>query len=138
MSRRVGSVGTLCLAIVLASAGAVAQEVDLPSGAAEAIEASDWQTVAQLLEPSVESNPSEAISYWYGVSQFELGNPGGAVAHLRLAAAANPQSLACAQYLSRCAVSSYDTEALDKLAEPSVETGLRISNLHTSALGTRP
>ena len=117
MSRRVGSVGTLCLAIVLASSGAVAQEVDLPSGTAEAIEASDWQTVAQLLEPSVASNPSEANSYWYGVSQFELGNPRGAIGHLRSAAAANPQSLACAQYLARCAVLSNDTDALDKLAE---------------------
>ena len=91
MSRRVGSVGTLDLAIVLASSGAVAQEVDLPS---------------------VASNPSEAISYWYDVSQIEFGNPGGAIGHLRSAAAANPPSRACAQYLARCAVSSNDTDQL--------------------------
>lgn len=117
MCGRTGSLLTLCFTIIFASPHTAAQEVSLPIDASQAIEANDWPMVAKLLQPHIASNPSEPISYWYGVAQFELGNTPAAITHLRIALTANPQSLVCAQYLARCAVLSNDTDSLDKLAE---------------------
>ncbi len=117
MSIACGRITSIAILVLLLPSFAYPQQVDVHALIDDAVSAGQWQQVVELLEPHLAEAPDEAVSYWYGVARYELGDAGGAVAHLNHALELSPDSIPTARYLARCYEDLADSAAAVALAK---------------------
>src|SRR3954447_13392801 len=123
--RRVSSIATLTVLLLITALGGLAVSQELPAPEAwAALEKGDADKAAAIFREELERSPGNAaLNYGAGYAAFALGRTDAAISHLKRAIESNPRFVQAMVLLSQVAYQSADLD----LAVSSLEKAAAIA-----------